>query len=331
MVSDRATVLILLATATTAILALAAEYLHARRVRRLAALAFGPDHRPARWAYAAPLLRTVAVTLLVWGLGTLLNVPPKVFKAGVVATKDLRYLMLVLDVSPSMRLQDAGPSFKQSRAKRAADVMTSFFERVPIEKYKMSVIAVYTEAKPVVVNTTDMEVVRNILSDLPMEFAFKAGPTNLFAGLDQAAQIAQPLPPNTVTLVVVSDGDTIPATGMPKMPASVSNVLVVGVGDTRAGKYVDGHQSRQDASTLRQLATRLKGFYHDGNEKHLSSELVRSVSGEAGKSVWAKWTKREFALAAVGFGASVLALLPLALHAFGTRWKPGVRRRPAAG
>lgn len=325
MVSDRTTVIILLATATAALLVLAAEYIHAHRVRRLATLAFGPDRRPAYWAYAAPLLRAVAVSLLVWGLGTLMNVPPKVFKSGVIAEKDVRYLMLVLDVSPSMRLQDAGPSFKQSRAKRAADVMTSFFERVPIEKYKMSVVAVYTEAKPVVVNTTDMEVVRNILSDLPMEYAFKSGPTNLFAGLEQAAQIAHPLPPNTVTLVVVSDGDTIPATGMPKLPASVSNVLVVGIGDTRAGKYVDGHQSRQDASTLRQLATRLKGYYHDGNEKHLSSELVRNVSGEAGQSVWAKWTKREFALAAVGIGASILALLPLALHAFGTRWKPGVR------
>ncbi|MFO0808478.1 MAG: vWA domain-containing protein [Gemmataceae bacterium] len=321
---------IVLATVAAVLVSLVAEVIHARRVARLAPLAFGPNRRPAHWAYAAPFLRATAVGLLVWGLGTLYLLKPKVHKQGVVAEKDIRYLVLVLDVSPSMRLQDAGPTAKQSRAKRAADLMTSFFERVPIEKYKMSVIAVYTDAKPVVVNTTDMEVVRNILSDLPMEFAFKPGPTNLFAGLEEAARIAAPLPPASATLVVVSDGDTIPPTGMPKMPASVSGTLIIGVGDPRAGKYVDGHQSRQDASTLRQLAARMRGTYHDGNEKHLSTELVRSVSGRAGEAFYERLGIRELALAAVALGASILALLPLALHYLGTRWKPGVPvRRPS--
>jgi Ca-activated chloride channel family protein len=304
--------------------------IHARRVARIAPLAIGPGRRPAVWTYAAPFLRATSVGLLVWGFGTLMTIKPKVHKLGVIHERDIRYLILVLDVSPSMRLADAGPTAKQSRAKRAADLMTSFFERVPVEKYKMSVVAVYTDAKPVVVNTTDMEVVRNILNDLPMEYAFKPGPTNLFAGLEEAARIAQPLPPGTATLVVVSDGDTIPPSGMPKMPVSVSGSLVLGVGDTRAGKYVDGHQSRQDASTLRQLAVRMRGTYHDGNEKHLSTELVRSVSGHAGEPFYERLGLRELALAAVGVGAATLALLPLALHYLGTRWKPGVRSKPAA-
>ena len=126
-----------------------------------------------------------------------------------------RNLLLVLDVSPSMRLQDAGPTGKQSRRKRAADLLKSFFERIPIDHYRTTVLAVYTGAKPVVVATTDLEIVRNILNDLPMEYAFKSGPTNLFAGLEEAAKMARPWRPKSTILLVVSDGDTVPATGLP--------------------------------------------------------------------------------------------------------------------
>ncbi len=105
--------------------------------------------------------------------------------------------MLVLDVSPSMRLKDAGPERDQSRMKRASDVMESFFQRVPMDQYLMSVVACYNGAKPVVVATKDIEVVRNILDDLPMHFAFRAGKTDLFSGLEEAAKIAQPWRPRS--------------------------------------------------------------------------------------------------------------------------------------
>jgi Ca-activated chloride channel family protein len=239
-------------------------------------------------------------------------------------------LLLVLDVSPSMRLQDAGPAGKQSRAQRSADVLRSFFERAPIGHYKISVLAVFTEAKPVVIDTTDMEVVRNILTDLPLQYAFKKGPTDLFAGLAEAAKMARPWRPRSTTVLVISDGDTVPATGIPQMPDAVANVLVVGVGDPVTGKFIEGHQSRQDASTLRQVAIRLGGTYHNGNEKHLSSDLVARLSSVPGEGLLARLTAREYALIAVTAGSSVLALLPWALHWFGTHWRPGTRPRPAA-
>ena len=44
-----------------------------------------------------------------------------------------------------------------------------------------------------------------------------------------------------------------------------------------AGKFIAGHQSRQDASTLRQVAVRLSGTYHNGNEKHLPTVLLIDV------------------------------------------------------
>ena len=54
------------------------ELLHARRLRRVATLAFGPSARPAQWATAAPWLRVLANTGLAWGLVTLMQVEPRV-------------------------------------------------------------------------------------------------------------------------------------------------------------------------------------------------------------------------------------------------------------
>ncbi len=67
-----------LAAAAVAILAAAAETLHAARCRRLARLAFGPARGPAVWARFAPVLRVAAFAALAWGLITLLELPPKV-------------------------------------------------------------------------------------------------------------------------------------------------------------------------------------------------------------------------------------------------------------
>jgi Ca-activated chloride channel family protein len=322
----------ILSVCAIVLLATGAEVLHARRGQRVARLAFGPACRPRFWVYGAPTLRVLALAAITWGLTTLLLLIPKVRQSGVLAESEYRNLLLVLDVSPSMLLQDAGPTGKQSRRKRAADLLKSFFERIPVDHYRMTVLAVYSDVKPVVVATTDLEIVRNILNDLPMEHAFKAGPTNLFAGLDEAAKLARPWRPKSTLLMIVSDGDTVPGTGLPRMPDSIANVVLVGVGDVLAGKSIDGHQSRQDASTLRQLAVRLKGAYHNGNTNHLPTELVRSATAVAGTSAIDRLTLREYALLAITAGASMLALLPLLLHYFGTLYTPGVPagpRRPA--
>ena len=264
-----------------ALLALTAELFQARRVRRVARLAFGPDGRPTLWTWLAPPLRVAAYVGLGWGLTTLYLVKPKVHKIGSIPETELRDLLLVLDVSPSMRLKDAGPDGKQTRRQRAASILASFFERVPMELYRTSVIAVYNGAKPVVKRTTDPEVVRNILVDLPMEYAFKSGPTDLLGGLEEAARMARPWRAQATTLVIVSDGDVIPATGLPKMPNSIAHVVVVGVGDPTTGQFIDGHLSRQDSTSLRQLAVRLGGVYHNGNEKHLSTDLLTQVTGKS--------------------------------------------------
>ena len=315
------------------LLAAAAEWLHARRVRRVARLAFGPRAQPATWARAVPALRALAFAGVAWGLATLALLPPRTWQTGDSAPLregDWRHALLVLDVSPSMRLEDAGPDKRLSRMARARALMESFFDRVPIETYRVSVVAVYNGAKPVVVDTSDFEVVRNILGDLPMHYAFPSGKTRLFDGLEEAARIAAPWNPGSTTLIVISDGDTVPSTGMPRMPASVRSVLVVGVGDSQVGTFIDGRQSRQEVSTLKQIAARLGGSVHNGNERHLASSLIAETTGLEDLGVFERLTRREYALIASALGASILAFAPLLLHFLGTTWRPGASQRTAA-
>jgi Ca-activated chloride channel family protein len=314
-----------LLAALIAILATAAESVHARRCRRLARLAFGKSGRPALWARSAPAVRVGAMAALAWGLMTLYELPPKVHVAESVADKDRRHVLIVLDVSPSMRLKDAGPNAQESRMKRASVVMDSFLQRVPVELYLLSVVACYNGAKPVVVDTKDLEVIRNIFGDLPLHHAFTSGKTDLFSGLAEAAKIAHPWQPKSTLLMMLSDGDTVAATGMPKMPASVADVLIVGVGDPRQGSFIDGRMSHQDASTLRQIAARLGGIYHDGNTKHIGTDLLNRLTVIPRKNTFEQLTRREYALIACTLGAVTLAFLPVLLHRFGTRWRPGVR------
>lgn len=315
-----------LAAMGAAILCVLAELIHGVRVRRIANLAFGPSRRPALWAMSAPLLRVFAIAAMTWGLVTLMQLQPKVHQSEIVSDGEYKHIIMVLDVSPSMRLQDAGTTKDQSRMKRARSVMESFFQRVAIEQYRVSVVATYTDAKNVVIDTKDLEVVRNILGDLPMHYAFTSGQTDIFAGLRAAFEIAKPWNPKSTTLIMVSDGDTVPSTGMPKAPASIGSVLVVGVGDPVKGKFIDGKNSRQEVSTLRQTAMRLGGFYHNGNEKHLSTDLLKQLTSSKKESPFEQLTQREYALIACGLGATILALLPVLLHYFGTTWKPGANR-----
>jgi Ca-activated chloride channel family protein len=322
----------LLIALAVVVVVLAAEALHARRTQRVARLAFGPSQRPRGWVYVAPWLKALGLGALVWGMLTLWQLEPKVHAANEIPESEVKHLVLLLDVSPSMLLVDAGPEQNQSRRQRVHTLMQSFFERVQLPEYRTSIVAVYNGAKPVVIDTKDREVIDNILADLPMHQAFTAGKTELFTGLEEVVNIVKDFPPRSTVLMLLTDGDTVPASGMPKMPSSVDDVLIIGVGDPVKGRFFNGRQSRQDASTLRQLAIRMGGTYHDGNTKHLSTTLIRSIAAAETKSVFARLGLREFALVACGVGATIYAFLPLLLHFFGTSWRVGVfpRRGTAA-
>ncbi|MEZ6096983.1 MAG: VWA domain-containing protein [Pirellulaceae bacterium] len=325
MVESLPEILTLLVVAIAAL----AEWLHWQRVRRIRHLAFGPTASPAMWTMAAPVIRTLSVGAVCWGLASLLFVvAARVHDQGQLAEGDFQHLVLVVDVSPSMTLIDSGPDGKRQRRQRVSDVVESVFSRIPMYKFKISFIAVYTDAKPILEDSMDHEVVRHILERMPMWHAFKPGETRLMSGIELAAKMAKSWNPGSAHIILLTDGDTVPATGMPKLPASVASFVVVGVGDPNAGKFIDGHLSRQDVNTLRQVANRLGGEYHNGNEKHVPSQAVSKLIEPGKNKKLEDWTRREWALLAIVAGSACLAAIPILLHYLGTQYLAGTPFRP---
>lgn len=303
----------LLIALATVILTVVAEVLHGRRIAKVTPLL---PNLPRAAPFAAAAIRVLSLAALAWSLTTLSQLPPKAHRAKleIIEPQDREHLLLVLDVSPSMRLQDAGEVGSDSRTRRASALVKSLLQRVSDEKMHFSVIATYSGAKTVVKESRDREVLLNILSDLPMHYAFESGKTRLFDGLAEAAFVAKDWRPNSATLVVISDGDTVPPTGMPRMPASVGGALVVGVGDPMKGTFIDGRQSRQDVSTLREIANRLGGEYHDGNLKHVPTTVLRSIGTLQVSAAEDELTLREYALFTIITASFLLAMLPLLLY-----------------
>jgi Ca-activated chloride channel family protein len=302
-----------------------AEWLHARRIGRVRGLLLG-NAAPSVVALAAPWLRVAGFAILTWGLVTLLTIDGAP-RGDAAAGKPVRRVLICLDVSPSMHLEDAGPSGLMSRGKRAREVLQSVFDRLDMTTTRVSVVAFYSAAKPVVVDTFDLEVVANILEDLPLEHAFKEGMTNMYSGVREAARIAEPWPPGSAMLIVVSDGDTLPDSMPPTMPRSIVDSLVIGVGNPHRGSQIAGRSSRQDAASLKQLAARLRGVYHDGNAQHLPTSVLaglRMLRNEGDRRV----ALRTVALAATGVGGLFVCGVSPLLAAFGL--PRGVRRAERA-
>jgi Ca-activated chloride channel family protein len=300
-----------------------AEWLHARRVRRVSYLAFGPGGSPRSWTAFAPALRVAAVGTITWGLVTLLGIgapPLEAFGSG--DARSLHHVVIALDVSPSMDLPDAGPKEDQSRSDRARDVIRSVLERLDARRTRTSIIAFYTNAKPVVVDTFDPEVTANVLADLPLEHAFAAGKTDLYSGVREAAKVGKDWRERSATLLIVSDGDTLPSQEIPALPRAYSSVLILGVGSPSRGTFIDGHSSRQDAQSLERLALRLGGRYYNATARHLPSDAVTAAAAalpaEKGEPTDLRW----LAVVATGCGSLVLALLPPLLALVGTGHRP---------
>jgi Ca-activated chloride channel family protein len=315
-----------LITVAIALVAVLAEWMHFRRIKRIKRLAFGPKARPAIWTFSVPVLRVVGIALASWGfLSLLLVVQSRVHNQNQIPENEYKHLVLVVDVSPSMHLKDAGPDSDLSRRKRASDILESLFNRIPMRQFKITVIGVYTDAKMLLKDSKDHEVVRHIMEKMPMYHAFKPGKTKLMSGINQAAKVAKGWNPKSAYILMLTDGDTVPTTGMPNLPASVAETFIVGVGDANSGTFIDGHQSRQDINTLRQVANRLRGQYHNGNQKHLTSQLVSRFTQTDDEERVEKWTRREWSLLAVVLGSGIFSLVPILLHYFGTAYVAGTK------
>ena len=318
----------MLAGVSVLLLAMIAEWLHARRVRRVAHLAFGPTAQPRAWVWLAPLARAGGLALMAWGMTTLYLTDPKFHRPQESPAHAQKRILIALDCSPSMDLSDAGDKKDEMRSKRAGKVLMSVLDRISLEQARVTIVAFYTGAKPVVIDTKDPAVVKNIVDDLPLDYAFDAGKTSILDGIEEAFSIARPWREKSTTFLLVTDGDTVPHTGMPAIPPAIAKSIVIGVGDARVGKFIDGHQSRQAGMTLRQIATRLGGAYHDANDRNVPTQLIEDIAGLLPIKEDAAAGRRELAIAATGVGGTLVAIVPLALALFGTAWRPG--RRVAA-
>jgi Ca-activated chloride channel family protein len=309
-----------------------AEWLHERRVRVAARLAFGPTGTAMRWTRVVPWLRTAGLTAFAWGLATLwmlqLEASDDARSKGRPDPQATR-LVFVADLSPSMYLLDAGPDGTLTRHARMREVVEGILQRVS-GNLRFGVIGFYTDALPVVMEARDPELVRNVFNGLPLNYAMPAGQTDLGQAVNAALELVANFPKGSTRLIILSDGDSVILEPIVPRPASVREAMVLGLGNPRKGTYIDGHQSRQEAETLQRMATALGGTYEDVNEKHFATEalgdLVVPLALPHKGLTLAQW-----AVLAMVLGAVVLALVPVALEFFGTDWKVDIARaKPAS-
>ncbi len=296
------------------------EWMHRRRTARVSRLAFGSTNRPRLWTHGVSIARPIAAAAATWGLLFLATFDPVAIDL-TPAKIASSHLLVLLDVSPSMQLRDAGSeSEKISRAQRAGEVVQGVLDRLDMQTTRITIVAFYTDALAIVQDTFDKEVIRNALDGLPMHVGFEGGPTNLQRGLTVAFDIARLWPADSSTLLIVTDGDVAPS--VPSgLPSSIADTIVIGLGDPLRGMMVSGHSSRQDSMGLRQLAMRLGGQFHDGNRKHLPSEVVGSLEMIAPR-IGGRFSARELALFSTAVGCSILALAGPMLTVFGRRVRP---------
>ena len=313
----------LLAGLAALVVAAIAEHRHAARVARVARLAFGPTGAPTPWARLAPAARIAGLALAVFGATVLLLHDPIETEVEP-DPRASRQLLVVLDVSPSMNLADAGPgNEKEMRGVWAGKVLRGILDRLDMKDTRVSMVAFYSKAIPMLRDSTDKNVLANLMDGLPLYTAFRAGETDMQAGIELAYSMAKGWARRSTTLVVISDGDLSKPVSVPARPASIADTIVIGVGDPNRATMIAGHASRQDAWTLKSLAGKLDGHYHDGNTRHLPREIIERLTMVAPR-VSDAIGLREAGLVALGVGCALTGLVGPLLILFGT---PAAYRR----
>lgn len=302
-------------------LAVVGEWLHASRSARVRTLAFGPADRARRWTRVVPAVRVLALSGLSWSLVTLISFSNFVRESErTTATK--RHLMVLLDVSPSMLLKDAGESGNEMRNTRASAVLKSVLDRVPGDQVRFTAAGFYTETRLLVDDCRDRELILHLAGGTPFHITYQPGKTDLLKSLNQAGELMKNWERKSTTLLVISDGDSVPPAGLKPMPSAVSQVIFAGVGDPRRGSFIDGHNSRQDTATLSQLSRRLNGSFFDCNVRHIPSTALAKLNAESpGAAKW-RTDRRLLALITLAASTALLCLLPLLLEYCGSAWRP---------
>jgi Ca-activated chloride channel family protein len=168
----------------------------------------------------------------------------------------------------------------------------------------------------------DRELMLHLAGGIPFHITYKPGKTDLLKSVNEAGALMKDWNRKSTTLLVISDGDSLPPSGLERMPSSVAEVIVAGVGAPGRGTFIDGHMSRQDTANLSQLARRLGGRYFDCNTRHLPSEVLEKLNSEdPGAAKW-RSDRRLVALVVLAASSSLICFLPLLLEWMGSAWRP---------
>lgn len=323
---------------TVLCLSLLAEWLQLHRVKRVTRLVFGPKGKlPPLYGFVS-FLRITGLTLMAAGMtflaGWLGHYEPKTGGDGTQTVRHPHHVVFVLDVSPSMLFSaDAGPDKKEIRLRRAEVLYRSVINRLRTEGALYSVIAFWKDAKVVVKDTPDINILDNIFDGLPLTYAMNSGgeKTSLPAALDCAAKLAKGWEAESGTLIFLTDGDVLPEKGLAQMPPAYQNVLIFGVGDPVKGCFIDDHYSRQARSSLNDLASRYGGIYFNANELLPGSEFFSGVKAIEGRKAEGRFNLRSAAIGALSTGALFFALSPLILSLFAGGWTRRAGHRETGG
>jgi Ca-activated chloride channel family protein len=200
----------------------------------------------------------------------------------------------------------------------AGKVLQGILDRLDMTDTRVSMIAFYSRAIPMLQDSTDKNVLSNLMDGLPLYTAFKPGQTDMQAGIDAAFEMAKGWARDSTTLVVISDGDLDKPVNIARRPISIADAIVIGVGDPSRATPISGHASRQDQWTLKSVAAKLDGYYHEGNTKHLPTAVLDELTMIAPR-VSDGLGLREAGLLALGIGCTVLGVLTPLLTLFGLR------------
>ncbi len=305
----------LLWAAGAALVTFLAETFHARRIARASGLLQANSARPAAWTRRLPHLRTALAALLAWALALLAQAPPSLSQERGAPRE--RHLVVLLDVSPSMLIRDAGEAGTETRAARAAHLLTDLLNRIPGSGVRHTLAAFYDAPQLLIQNSTDRNLLQYMASELPLHILYKPAKTDLLQSLNQLPALLPEMPYRSASLVVFSDGDTVAQTGLHPLPNAFTEVLVVGVGKVGGGTFIDDHNSQQDAASLGTLARRLKGRYADCNQRPLPADALAELRApERSRGLldedWIRLAKVLAVVASAGF-----CLLPLCLQRWG--------------
>jgi Ca-activated chloride channel family protein len=283
-------------------------------------LAFGPGGSPpARVSWLAPV-RVGGVLLLIWGfLTALANGPPRFASLREAATDEEPRVVILLDVSPSMDIEDAGPAENMSRRSWGATVLWQRLSRMPAGQVRISVVAFYTSAKPIVVDARDPGLIRHLLYAVPLRQVFEHGITYLGPGLEAVTDLVRDWPPRSASLIVLTDGGDVEPQAVARPPA-IKDVWVVGVG-SQHGILHDGQPSFQECACLKEIADHLGGIYNNCNGAEADERMLEPLWHYFQAAAGRPSRRRTAALAAL-FGGVLLSAVPLMLTRWGRKARP---------